>query len=47
MNEYGINMAIVDKDRQPGLTKHIRESDDWTNEYEDRQAVVFIRNKEI
>ena len=47
MDEYGINMAIVDKDRQSGLTKRIRENADWTAKYEDRQAVVFIRNKEI
>ena len=47
MDKYGINMAVVDKDRQPGLTKRIRESDDWTAKYEDRQAVVFVRNREI
>ena len=47
MDQYGINMAVVDKDRQPELTKRIRESVDWTAQYEDRQAVVFFRNKEI
>ncbi|MEJ7595373.1 MAG: hypothetical protein WKF77_27965 [Planctomycetaceae bacterium] len=47
MDEYGINMAVVDKDRQSGLTKRIRESADWTALYEDRQAIVFVRNKEI
>lgn len=47
MDEYGINLAVVDKDRQPGLVKRIRESADWTPKYEDRQAVVFVRNKEI
>ena len=47
MDEYGINMAVVDKDRQSGLTKRIRESADWTALYEDRQAVVFVRNKKI
>ena len=47
MDEYGINLAVVDKDRQSGLTKRIRESADWTALYEDRQAVVFVRNKEI
>lgn len=47
MDEYGINMAVVDKARQSGLTKRIRESADWTALYEDRQAVVFVRNKEI
>ena len=47
MDEYGINLAVVDKDRQPGLTKRMRESADWTPKYEDRQAIVFVRNKEI
>ncbi len=47
MDEYGINMAVVDKDRQSELTKRIRESNDWKAAYEDRQAVIFVRNKEI
>ena len=47
MDEYGINTAVVDKDRQPGLTKRIRESADWKPKYEDRQAVVFVRAKGI
>ena len=47
MDEYGINLAVVDKDLQPELTKRIRESADWTAKYEDRQAVVFVRSKEI
>jgi hypothetical protein len=47
MDEYGINLAIVDKDRHPGLLKRIRESADWSAQYEDRQAVVFFRKKEI
>ena len=47
MDEYGINLAVVDKERQPALLKRIRESADWTPKYEDRKAVVFIRNKEI
>lgn len=47
MDEYGINLAVVDKDRQPVLARRIRESADWTAKYEDRQAVVFVRNKEI
>lgn len=47
MDEYGINLAVVDKDRQPALVKRIRESADWTPKYEDRQAVVFVRNREI
>ena len=47
MDEYGINMAVIDKDRQPGLVQRIRESADWSATYEDSQAVVFLRNKEI
>jgi hypothetical protein len=47
MDEYGINMAVIDKDRQPGLVQRIRGSADWSAAYEDSQAVVFLRNKEI
>ncbi len=47
MNEYGINMAIVDKDRQATLAKRFRDSIDWTAKYEDRQGVVFVRNNPI
>lgn len=47
MDEYGINLAVVDKDRQPGLLKRIRESPDWTADYEDHQGVVFTRNGPI
>jgi len=47
MDEYGINMAVIDKDRQPGLARRIRESSDWTAQYEDSQAVVFFRDKRI
>ena len=47
MDEYGINLAVIDKDRQPGLLKRMRESADWTAAYEDRQGVVFSRTKPI
>ncbi len=47
MDEYGINIAVVDKDRQPGLVQRIRGSADWSAKYEDSQAVVFLRNKEV
>ncbi len=47
LDRNGINLAVVDKDRQSALVKRIRESADWTPKYEDHQAVVFIRNKEI
>ncbi len=47
MDEYGINLAVVDKDRHPGLLKRMRESTDWTAAYEDRQAVIFTRDYPI
>ncbi len=47
MDEYGINLAVVDKDRQPGLLKRMREATDWTVSYEDRQGVIFTRNNPI
>jgi len=47
MDEYGINLAVVDKARQPGLTQKFKESTDWTAQYEDRQAIVFVRKRQI
>ena len=47
MNEYGINLAIVDKNRQPGLLKRFKESPEWKAQYEDRQGAVFVRNNPI
>lgn len=47
LDEYGINLAVVDKEDQPALAKRIRESVDWQATYEDRQAIVFIRKQPI
>jgi hypothetical protein len=47
MNEYGINLAVVDKDRQPALLKRFKESTEWKAQYEDRQGAVFVRNNPI
>jgi hypothetical protein len=47
MNEYGINLAIVDKNRQPALLKRFKESPEWKAQYEDRQGAVFVRNNPI
>ena len=47
MDEYGINLAIVDKDRQPALLKQMKESADWSEQYQDRQAAVFVRKQLI
>lgn len=47
MNEYGINLAVVDKARQPALVKRFRESAEWTSKYEDRQGMIFVRKNPI
>jgi hypothetical protein len=47
MNEYGINLAVIDKIRQPALLKKFKESTDWKANYEDRQAAIFVRNTPI
>ena len=47
MDEYGMNMAIVNKSEQPVLVKKIRESTDWKAEYEDRQGIVFVRKRPV
>ena len=47
MNEYGINLAVIDKIRQPALLKKFKESTDWKANYEDRQAAIFVRNNPI
>jgi hypothetical protein len=47
MDEYGINLAVVDKEKQPELVKKFRESGDWSAEYEDRQGIVFVRKNPI
>jgi len=47
MDEYGINLAVVDKNQQPALAKKFRDSTDWTAKYEDRQGIVFVRNNPI
>lgn len=47
MDEYGINLAVVNKNVQTSLLKRFNESDDWTAKYEDNQGVVFVRNNPI
>jgi hypothetical protein len=47
MDEYGINLAVVDKNRQPGLHKNLKGSSDWTAKFEDRQGAVFVRKNPI
>lgn len=47
MDEYGINLAVVDKDRQPSLVKRFKDSDDWTEMYQDSQGIVFVRDNPI
>lgn len=47
MDEYGINLAVVDMSRQPALAKRFKESADWSAQYEDRQGIVYVRNRPI
>ncbi|MCA9064211.1 MAG: hypothetical protein KDA96_14170 [Planctomycetaceae bacterium] len=47
LDKYGINMAVVDKIRQPQLLGRLRESGDWEIEYHDAQAAVFRRRQPI
>jgi len=47
MDEYGINLAVVDQDRQRALVKRFKESTDWSAVYEDRQAAVFVRKNPV
>ena len=47
LEQYGINLAIVDKMQQPRLLGRLGDSDDWTPRYQDNLCVVFTRNKPI
>lgn len=47
LDQYSINMVIVDKDRQPGLMKRLAESDAWNVQYSDRQSIVFFRRSPV
>jgi hypothetical protein len=47
MDEYGINLAVVDKVRQPALLARFKGSEDWKATYEDRQGMVFVRKNPI
>lgn len=47
MDEYGINMAVVNKQRQGPLVRRLKESSDWTASYEDVQGIVFVRKVKI
>jgi hypothetical protein len=47
LDEYGINLVVVDKRRQPDLFKRIHESPDWSSAYEDAQGAVFLRKVAI
>lgn len=47
MDEYGINMAVVNKQRQGPLVRRLKESPDWTASYEDVQGIIFVRKVRI
>ena len=47
LDQYGINMAIVDKGEQPRLFRKLAESEDWIPRYNDNQAVVLTRRNPI
>jgi len=47
LDEYGINLVVIDKQSQALLLKRMRESSDWQGLYEDRQAVVLTRRKPL
>jgi hypothetical protein len=47
LDQYGINIVMVDKVQNAGLLKRLTGSDDWSALYSDRQAAVFYRKKPI
>jgi hypothetical protein len=47
LDEYGINLALVNRRSHAQLVKRIKESPDWTPAWEDRQAVIFLRKQPI
>lgn len=47
LEQYGINLVIVDRQLQPGLLKRLAESEQWTARYQDNQGVVFTRHQPI
>lgn len=46
-DEYGVNLAVVSRRGQPALIRRIRESEDWTAAFEDRQTVIFVRRNPV
>lgn len=47
LDQYGINIVMVDKIQNAGLLKRLTASDDWSALYSDRQAAVFYRKMPI
>ncbi len=47
LDQYGVNLVIADRNRQPGLIRRISESEAWTILYQDQQALVLTRNEPI
>lgn len=47
LDQYGVNLVIVDRNQQPRLWRRLAESEDWKSLYQDSQAGVFRRNQPI
>jgi len=47
LDEYGINLVIINKRPQALLLKRMRDSCDWQSLYEDHQATVLTRRKPL
>jgi hypothetical protein len=43
LERYGINLVMVDANRQPGLMKRLQKSEDWSMQFSDQQGAVFFR----
>ncbi len=46
-DQYGVNLAIIDRTQQPAMLRRLSESDLWSALYSDHQAVLFRRNQPI
>ena len=47
LDEYGVNLVVVDKRAHSLLLKRIRESADWKSLYDDRQSVLLLRRQPL
>ncbi len=47
LDRYSVNTVLLDKAGRGGLIRELREHDEWTVDYEDRLAVIFVRKSPI